>query len=85
MKTITHNTYSHHVVLSLSLFLARGFIRGISVLVISLLKTLIEFLDNCKHANGYQSLWNVKLLKTKAKKADKSRLVVAFLISARIR
>lgn len=47
-------------------------------------KTLIEFLDNCKHANGNQSLWNVKLLKTKAKKADKSRLTAAFLISARI-
>lgn len=65
-------------------FLAWGLI-GWSFLVISLPKTLIEFPDNCKHANGNQSFWNVKLQKTKSEKADKSQLAVAFLISAGLR
>lgn len=41
----------------------------------------MEFLDNCKNANGNQSLWNVKLLKTNTMKADESPVVIALLIS----
>lgn len=77
-KLLPYNAYAHY-----DFFLLWGLI-GWSFLVISLPRSLIEFCDNCVDANGNQSLWNVKLQKTKSKRADKSPIVIAFLISSRI-
>lgn len=66
------------------LFLALRFNRVIISCHFFLPRTLREFLDNCKNANENQSSWNVKLQKTKAKKADESPIVIAFLKLLRI-
>lgn len=47
-------------------------LNRVIIFVISLPRTLMEFLDNCKNANGKQSFSNVKLQKTNAMKEDES-------------
>lgn len=72
-KLLPYNTM--HIMLFLAL--------GLNTLIISchfIAMTLMEFLDNCKNANGNQSLWNVTLRKINTMKVDKSLMVIILLI-----